>query len=86
MVKDDPFFEDIGLSVDVFHFNCKHSQSDTYCQQNCNPADYPELLGDNGKGWRFNSSIAEQTNVWLVAIILFVARCWLTSSIFSAMN
>ncbi|KAG2120003.1 hypothetical protein BD769DRAFT_1672044 [Suillus cothurnatus] len=45
MVKDDPFFEDIGLSVDVFHFNCKHSQSDTYCQQNCNPADYPELLG-----------------------------------------
>ncbi|KAG2036145.1 hypothetical protein BDR03DRAFT_934617 [Suillus americanus] len=64
MVKDDPFFEEIGLLVDVFHFNCKHSQSDTYCQENCNPADYPELLGDNGKGWHFNSSIAEQTNGW----------------------
>lgn len=51
MVKDDPFFEGIGLSVDVFHFNCKHSESDTYCQANCNPVDYPELLGDNGKGW-----------------------------------
>jgi len=26
---------------------------------------YPELLGENGKAWYFNSSIAEQTNVWL---------------------
>ncbi|KAF8957661.1 hypothetical protein BDZ97DRAFT_1924399 [Flammula alnicola] len=24
-VKDDRFFKDIGLTVDVFHFNCKHS-------------------------------------------------------------
>ncbi|KAG2037617.1 hypothetical protein BDR03DRAFT_1050033 [Suillus americanus] len=64
MVKDDPFFEGIGLSVDVFYFNCKHSESNTYCQANCNPVDYLELLGDNGKGWRFNSSVAEQTNGW----------------------
>ncbi|KAF8807013.1 hypothetical protein BYT27DRAFT_7292820 [Phlegmacium glaucopus] len=64
-VKDDPFFEDIGLTVDVFHFNCKHSVKDAFCQSNCNPVMYPELLGENGKAWYFNSSIAEQTNVWL---------------------
>jgi hypothetical protein len=29
-----------------------------------NPHAYPELLRDDG-GWYFNSSIAEQTNVWL---------------------
>lgn len=64
-VKADPFFKDIGLTVDVFHFNCKHSTEDLFCQRNCNPAIYPELLGENGKAWYFNSSIAEQTNVWL---------------------
>lgn len=26
---------------------------------------FKELLGEDGKGWFFNSSIAEQTNVWL---------------------
>ncbi|EDR02614.1 uncharacterized protein LACBIDRAFT_308276 [Laccaria bicolor S238N-H82] len=64
-VKGDPFFKDMGLTVDVFHFNCKHSVKDKYCQSNCNPVDYAELLDENGKGWYFNSSIAEQTNVWL---------------------
>ncbi|KAF8182922.1 hypothetical protein BJ912DRAFT_1023308 [Pholiota molesta] len=63
--KGDPFFKNIGLTVDVFHFNCKHSIKDTFCQSNCNPVIYPELLGTNGKAWYFNSSIAEQTNVWL---------------------
>ena len=68
MVRDgkDPFFDDIGLTVDVFHFKSKHSETDLFCQQNCNPAAYPELLSDNNKGgWYFNSSIAEQTNIWL---------------------
>jgi len=64
-VKGDPFFKDMGLMVDVFHFNCKHSVKDKYCQSNCNPVDYSELLGENGEGWYFNSSVAEQTNVWL---------------------
>jgi hypothetical protein len=64
-VKDDPDFANVGLSVDVFHFKCKHKESDIFCQQNCNPALFPELLGENGKAWYFNSSIAEQTNVWL---------------------
>jgi len=64
-VKNDPFFKNMGLTVDVFHFNCKHSVKDKFCQSNCNPVKYPELLGEDGKAWYFNSSIAEQTNVWL---------------------
>ncbi|KAF8057809.1 hypothetical protein FPV67DRAFT_1677039 [Lyophyllum atratum] len=65
MVKDDPYFDSIGLSVDVFHFKCKHSETDQFCQLNCNPAAFPELESEDHKGWYFNSSIAEQTNVWL---------------------
>jgi hypothetical protein len=65
MAKGDPFFANIGLTVDVFHFKCKHSEKDEFCQSNCNPVAYPELLGEDGTGWYFNSSIAEQTNVWL---------------------
>ncbi|KAF8240480.1 hypothetical protein L208DRAFT_1539883 [Tricholoma matsutake] len=65
IAKKEDIFKNVGLSVDVFHFNCKHSEKDTYCQENCNPVSFPELLGENGKGWYFNSSIAEQTNVWL---------------------
>lgn len=52
-----------GLPVDVFHFKSKHKDTDKWCQENCNPADFPELM--DGNKWRFNSSIAEQTNVWL---------------------
>jgi hypothetical protein len=64
-VKHDPAFTNVGLAVDVFHFKSKHSENDTFCQLNCNPASFPELCGEGGKGWFFNSSIAEQTNVWL---------------------
>ena len=42
---------------------CKHKVTDTFCQENCNPAAFPELRRPGG-GWYFNSSIAEQTNVW----------------------
>ncbi|KAF8834036.1 hypothetical protein BDN67DRAFT_915756, partial [Paxillus ammoniavirescens] len=62
-VKDNPFFTDIGLSMDVFHFQCKHSETDTFYQENCNPAAFPELQDDNG-GWYFNSSACEQVNAW----------------------
>ncbi|KAI0083493.1 hypothetical protein BDY19DRAFT_978231 [Irpex rosettiformis] len=60
----DPFFDNIGLSVDVFHFDCKHSEADAYCQAHCNPRSFPELLNDNGS-WYFNSSAAEQVNSWI---------------------
>lgn len=49
--------------MDVFHFRTKHKITDTHCQQYCNPAAFPELIQD-GK-WRVNTSICEQTNVWL---------------------
>ncbi|KAF8168383.1 hypothetical protein B0H34DRAFT_779734 [Crassisporium funariophilum] len=55
-VKNDPFFKDIALTVDVFHFKCKHSEKDQFCQDNCNPVAYPELLGEDDKQWYFNSS------------------------------
>lgn len=63
MVRDDPYFQNVGLSVDVFHFKCKHSEEDRWCQEHCNPAFFDELKGE-GNTWLFNSSIAEQTNVW----------------------
>jgi hypothetical protein len=64
-VKDDPFFQGIGLSVDVFHFKSKHSETDLFCQSHCNPAAFPELASEDDRGWFFNSSVAEQTNAWL---------------------
>jgi len=64
LVKKDPFFNGIGLSVDVFHFKCKHSETNMFCQEHCNPAAFPELIREDGKGWHFNSSVAEQTNGW----------------------
>ncbi|KAG1853724.1 hypothetical protein DFJ58DRAFT_728119 [Suillus subalutaceus] len=64
MVMGDPFFDNIGLSVNIFHFKCKHSQTDTFCQENFNPEALPELHSDDRKGWWFNSSVAEQTNNW----------------------
>ena len=73
MVKYDEFFQTIGLTVDVFHFTCKHSNTDTFCQKNCNLQAYPELISEESKGWYFNSLIAKQTNVWLGGYHLI---CW----------
>ncbi|KAJ7189855.1 hypothetical protein GGX14DRAFT_607746 [Mycena pura] len=58
------WFKDIGMCVDVWHFLNKHAVTHHFCQEFCNPADYPELLGPDGK-WFFNTSVTEQTNVWL---------------------
>lgn len=60
--KDD-YFDSIALPVDVFHFKCKHKESDAFCGTFCNPLLWPELQ-EEGK-WRFNSSAAEQTNAWM---------------------
>ncbi|KAL0566230.1 hypothetical protein V5O48_015786 [Marasmius crinis-equi] len=64
LAQDDDFFENVILPVDVFHFKSKHSEADEFCQRHCNPAQWVELVGEDGK-WVFNSSIAEQTNVWI---------------------
>ncbi|KAF8315244.1 hypothetical protein DL93DRAFT_2148981 [Clavulina sp. PMI_390] len=62
--QNDHFFDAAILPVDVFHFECKHKVTDTFCQENCNPARYPALYDESGK-WVFNSSAAEQTNSWI---------------------
>lgn len=62
--EKDPWFSGVGMCVDAWHFRNKHAVTHTYCQLNCNPAKYPELLDDSG-GWFFNTSIAEQTNAWM---------------------
>lgn len=60
----DAFFDNVGLSVDVFHFDCKHSVSDAYCQAHCDPRAFPELRRTDNS-WYFNSSAAEQVNSWI---------------------
>ncbi|KAJ8090073.1 hypothetical protein PM082_018653 [Marasmius tenuissimus] len=64
LAQNDSYFKNVILPVDVFHFKSKHSEADEFCQRHCNPAQWVELVGDDGK-WVFNSSIAEQTNVWI---------------------
>ena len=51
--------------MDIFHFKSKHSTKDTFCQRHCNPLLWPVLYDKEKDAWTFNSSIAEQTNVWL---------------------
>ena len=51
--------------MDVFHWKCKHKKSDDACAIHCNPYSYPELRVDDDGNWFFNTSIAEQNNVWL---------------------
>ncbi|KZT07866.1 uncharacterized protein LAESUDRAFT_736147 [Laetiporus sulphureus 93-53] len=53
----------IGFPVDVFHAINKHKDSDAFCQMHCNPAGFPELYDEHNQ-WTFNSSAAEQANVW----------------------
>ena len=62
---NDPLLESVGFPVDVFHWQCKHKKDGIECSYHCNPLLFPELIGVDGTGWYFNSSIAEQTNVWL---------------------
>ena len=60
----DNLYKTVGLPVDVFHWQCKHNKSDVECSVHCNPYNFPDLVGPDGKSWVFNSSVAEQTNVW----------------------
>ncbi|KDQ10250.1 hypothetical protein BOTBODRAFT_178283 [Botryobasidium botryosum FD-172 SS1] len=60
----DGHWQYTATPVDVFHHANKHKVTDVYCQRHCNPAAFPELTDTQGN-WIFNTSIAEQTNVWL---------------------
>jgi len=59
----DPYFDEFGLPADVFHAKTKHSATNMLSQTHCNPARFSELISEDDK-WIFNSSAAEQTNVW----------------------
>lgn len=65
LTSGDPWFKDIRMCVDVWHFLHKHKSTHQFCQLHCNPADYPELMGPDGKSWAFNTSIVEQCNGWI---------------------
>ena len=52
----------MGFPVDVFHAVNKHKGSDHFCATRCNPVVFDDLR--QGSEWTFNSSAAEQTNVW----------------------
>ncbi|TBU37062.1 hypothetical protein BD309DRAFT_1005086 [Dichomitus squalens] len=56
-------FDNCIMPVDAFHAKTKHKESDNFCNQHCNAAQWPELF--NGDKWIFNSSAAEMTNAWL---------------------
>ncbi|KDQ58768.1 hypothetical protein JAAARDRAFT_69191 [Jaapia argillacea MUCL 33604] len=68
---NDSFFRRVILAVDVFHFKSKHKESDKFCQKHCNPALWKVLVDKEGK-WVFNSSAAEQANVWLGGYLAIV--------------
>lgn len=69
--EKDTFFRRVVLAVDVFHFKSKHKQTDEFCQKHCNPALWSELSNADGT-WVFNSSAAEQANVWLGGYLCMV--------------
>ena len=58
------YFRETGFPVDVFHAVNKHKETDTFCNDNCNPAGFPDLYNEETKKWTFNSSAVEQANVW----------------------
>ncbi|EPQ49828.1 hypothetical protein GLOTRDRAFT_51546, partial [Gloeophyllum trabeum ATCC 11539] len=66
IASGDTHFANTGTPVDVFHFTRKHKTTDHACQMFCNPASFSGLVDQNGN-WVFNTSIAEQTNVWFGA-------------------
>ena len=57
-------FKHTAFPVDVFHAVNKHKASDELCNTHCNPALFPDLYDIEAQKWVFNSSAAEQTNVW----------------------
>ncbi|KAF7293790.1 hypothetical protein HMN09_01174700 [Mycena chlorophos] len=57
------WFDDVGMSVDVFHFLNKHDVGHTFCQENCTPYIFPEMMNDDMTGWYFNTSVAKRLSM-----------------------
>ena len=43
-VKNDPDFNNVGLAVNIFHFENKHADSDEFCHAHCASAKCPVVL------------------------------------------
>lgn len=56
------FLNRVAIVVDAFHFS-GHKADDEDCQYNCDPNAFPVLKTPENV-WLFNSSAAEQVNVW----------------------
>ena len=63
--EGDTYFSRMALPVDVFHFKSKHKERDEFCGRNCNPALWVELMDEHTGKWVYNSSAAEQVNLWI---------------------
>ncbi|KAJ7066139.1 hypothetical protein C8F01DRAFT_1019366 [Mycena amicta] len=65
--QGDTYFKDVRLVVDVFHANKNHDE--VFCNTHNIPSLFPELrtIRDGKTAWTFNSSVAEQANVWFGA-------------------
>lgn len=63
-------YKSVGISVDVFHWTCKHKKTSDACAIDCSQTIFKELLGDDQRVWFFNPSITEQ-NQCLVRCISF---------------
>lgn len=48
LASGDHYFDHCAMPVDVFHMKSKHKESDAFCGQHCNPANWPELY-EGGK-------------------------------------
>ncbi|KAJ3886858.1 hypothetical protein GG344DRAFT_56703, partial [Lentinula edodes] len=64
LAQNDKYFRGTMLPVDILYFKSKHKQSDKFCQKHCNSSQWTDLVGEDGE-WVFNSSAAEQANVWI---------------------
>ena len=63
----DTYFKPTRFAVDVFHAYKNHDEE--FCNTHTIPSLFPELrtTRDGKPAWIFNSSIAEQVNVWFGA-------------------
>ena len=65
----------VQIFVDEWHFK-NHSLSDQFCQDECNPAKYPEITA------KTNHEAAEQTNRWAARFKLIVNHSSLAKGTF----
>ncbi|KAF9045648.1 hypothetical protein BDZ89DRAFT_942555 [Hymenopellis radicata] len=56
---------------DLFHGAFCHKEGDTFCNDHCNPTNFPDVLDDQGR-IIFNTSACEQANAWFGGFVTIV--------------